>query len=167
MTIGVVVGKNNIYGKWLEIRNQYKRQADLIPVLTNLTYNYLKYEYQTLLDVVEARAKILANALTGNNVTEIAKAGDDLNQYTVQLLAVAEAYPDLKGNTVVLELVSEVSGTQNRITVARRRFNENIVGYNNLLVVTPLARLFGYSEMRGLEFLETPENPPSIPEWEF
>jgi len=167
MVVGLSTSKNQIYGKWLEIRNQYKRQADLIPMLINMTYNYLKYEYQTLLDVVEARAKVLANALVGNNVTEIARAGDDLNQYTVQLLAVAEAYPDLKGNTVVLELIAEVSGTQNRITVARRRFNENIVSYNNILIISPLARLFGHSEMQGLEFLETPENPPNIPEWEW
>jgi len=164
-TATLAMNKNSVYGKWLEVRNQYKRQADLIPNLVTATYSYLNYEHQTLLDVVEARAKALNNALTSGNIESIDTAGQQVNPYIGQILVVFESYPELKASNVVLELMAELAGTQNRISVARMRYNDAIVGYNNLLVIVFWGRLFGYDDMQGLEFTETPENPPEIPEW--
>ena len=161
----VAMNKNNVYGKWLEVRNQYKRQADLIPNLVTTTYSYLNYEHQTLLDVVEARAKALNTALATGNIESIDTAGQQVNPYIGQILVVFESYPELKASNVVLELMAELAGTQNRISVARMRYNNAVVGYNNLLVVVFWARLLGYNNMQGLEFTETPEAPPTVPEW--
>lgn len=168
MVLGIAMSKNNVKGKWLEVRNQYKRQADLIPNLIQVTKNYMSFEHQLLLDVIGERAKAFSHTLTSTTDVDTIEAQESqVAQDGLTILVVVESYPDLTSKDVVLTLMDELEGTQNRITVARHRYNDAVISYNNALIWCPLARAFGYSEMDGLEFLDVPEEPPTVPDWDW
>lgn len=120
---------------WSEVENQYQRRSDLIPNLVATVKGYAAHEENTLTAVVEARANassvtIQAEELTDENLARFQQAQDALSQGIGRLMAVAEAYPDLKANENFQELQAQLEGTENRIAVARRNYNEAAQQYN-------------------------------------
>jgi len=122
--------------KWAEVQNNYQRRADLIPNLVETVKGYAKQEQETLTKVVEARAKATSVTVNASTITDPAKfkefqeAQNNLSGVLGRLLAIQEAYPDLKSNTNFLALQSQLEGTENRITVARRDYNQAVQAYN-------------------------------------
>jgi LemA protein len=129
--------------RWADVQNQYQRRADLIPNLVATVKGYAKQEQDTLTKVTEARAKATSIQISAADVTDPAKiaqyqaAQGQLSQGLGRLLASVEAYPDLKSNQNFLALQSQLEGTENRIAVARRDYNEAVQAYNTTIRTFP------------------------------
>jgi LemA protein len=133
---------NQVEASLAEITNQYKRRADLIPSLVEVVKGYAKHEQNTLEGVISARAKATQVTIDPSNVSpeklaEFQAAQGSLSQALGRLMVVSEQYPDLKANQQFLDLQSQLEGTENRITIARRRYIESIQQFNNLVTVPP------------------------------
>ena len=133
---------NNVEATWAEVQNQYKRRADLIPNLVNTVKGYAKHEQETLEGVIEARAKatavtVDAKDLNPETLKKFQEAQSGLSQALGRLMVVAEKYPDLKANQNFQGLQAQLEGTENRISVARRRYIESVQEFNNLVTVFP------------------------------
>ena len=120
---------------WSEVENQYQRRMDLIPNLVNTVKGYAAHEENTLTEVITARSNassitIQADDLNEENFARFQAAQDELSRGLGRLMAVAEAYPDLKANQNFQELQAQLEGTENRIAVARRNYNEEAADYN-------------------------------------
>ena len=131
--------------KWADVENQYQRRSDLIPNLVSTVKGYAAHEQNTLQGVVEARAKATSVTVTGDDIKDPAKmaqfqeAQGQLSASLGRLLAVQEAYPDLKANENFLALQSQLEGTENRIAVARGDYNGAVQQYNTLIRTFPAA----------------------------
>jgi LemA protein len=133
---------NAVTAAWAEVENQYQRRADLVPNLVETVKGYASHEKETLEGVMEARAKatsvqISANDLTPEKLKAFEAAQGQLRGALGRLLAVAENYPQLKANENFRDLQVQLEGTENRITIARRRFIESVQGFNDLVTVPP------------------------------
>ena len=120
---------------WSEVENQYQRRMDLIPNLVNTVKGYAAHEENTLTEVITARSNassitIQADDLNEESFARFQAAQDELSRGLGRLMAVAEAYPDLKANQNFQELQAQLEGTENRIAVARRNYNEEAADYN-------------------------------------
>ena len=130
-------------GKWGQVENEYQRRADLVPNLVETVKGYAAQEKDVLTAVVEARAKATSIQLSPdivNNPEEFAKyqaAQGQLSQALGKLLSITENYPDLKSNQNFLALQSQLEGTENRITVARKDYIDAVQTYNTELVTFP------------------------------
>jgi LemA protein len=129
--------------KWADVQNQYQRRADLIPNLVATVQGYAKQEKDVLTSVIEARAKATSVRIDASQLTDPDKvkqfqdAQNQLSGALGRLLAVSEAYPDLKSNANFLALQSQLEGTENRIAVARRDYIEAVREYNLALRTFP------------------------------
>ena len=133
---------NSVEATWAEVQNQYKRRSDLIPNLVSTVKGYAKHEQETLTGVVEARAKATAMTVDAKNLNpetlkKFQEAQSGLSQALGRLMVVAEKYPDLKANQNFQGLQAQLEGTENRISVARRRYIESVQQFNNLVTVFP------------------------------
>ncbi|MBV9656076.1 MAG: LemA family protein [Acetobacteraceae bacterium] len=128
---------------WSEVLNQYQRRSDLIPNLVETVKGYAKQESTVLTEVTEARAKATAVHVDAGTIQDPAQfkqfqqAQSQLSGALGRLLAVSEAYPDLKSNANFLALQSQIEGTENRIAVARRDYIESVRQYNTMLGTFP------------------------------
>jgi LemA protein len=165
------VGKDeNVKKAWSQVENQYQRRADLIPNLVNTVKGYANFEQQTLTAVVEARAKatsvtINADNLTPEKIQEFERAQSGLNSALGRLLAVAENYPDLKANQNFLDLQKQLEGTENRISVERKNFNEAVQDYNAYVRRFPtniFAGMFGFGAKGYFQAAEGSEKAPAV-----
>lgn len=138
---------------WGQVENVYQRRADLIPNLVATVKGSAAHEQNTLSAVTQARAEATQVKLTTSDLSDPAKlrafeqAQGQLSQSLGRLLAVAENYPDLKANASFRDLQSQLEGTENRIAVERRRYNEAVQHYNTLVRAFPSlisAKLFGF-----------------------
>ncbi len=125
----------NVKSKWGEVQNQYQRRADLVPNLVNTVKGAANFEQKTLTDVINARAKATSIQVNPDNLTpeklrEFQSAQGELSQALGRLMVVSEQYPELKANQNFLALQDQLEGTENRITVARKNYNEAVQGYN-------------------------------------
>ena len=132
---GLVSMDENVSSQWANVETQYQRRADLIPNLVNTVKGYASHEKETLEGVVEARSKatqikVDANDLTPEKLAEYQKAQGAVTSALGKLLAITENYPDLKANQNFLELQAQLEGTENRINVARKNFNNAAQAYN-------------------------------------
>jgi LemA protein len=132
----------NSKSKWGEVQNQYQRRADLIPNLVNTVKGAANFEQKTLTDVINARAKATSIQVNPDNLTpeklrEFQSAQGELSQALGRLMVVSEAYPELKANQNFLALQDQLEGTENRITVARKNFNDAVQEYNTKLRIFP------------------------------
>jgi LemA protein len=129
--------------RWADVQNQYQRRADLIPNLVATVQGYAKQEKDVLTSVIEARAKATSLRVDASQLTDPEKvkqfqdAQNQLSGALGRLLAVSEAYPDLKSNQNFLALQSQLEGTENRIAVARRDYIEAVREYNLALRTFP------------------------------
>lgn len=125
-----------VKGSWSEVENQYQRRHDLIPNLVEVVKGYAKHEEQTLKEVIEARGKATQTNINAGDLSNpeafnrLQKAEGQLSQALSRLMVVVEKYPDLKANENFRDLQSQLEGTENRITVARKRYIESVVTYN-------------------------------------
>jgi len=159
--------------KWADVQNQYQRRADLIPNLVATVQGYAKQEKDVLTSVVEARAKATSVRVDASQLTDPEKvkqfqdAQNQLSGALGRLLAVSEAYPDLKSNANFLALQSQLEGTENRIAVARRDYIEAVRVYNTELKTFPgvlwAATFFrGNKPMAEFAANETAQTPPPV-----
>lgn len=166
----LVEQQQNVDQNWAEVENQYQRRADLIPNLVNTVKGYSTHEEQTLTKVTEARAKatsitIDADNLTEENLQKFQQAQNDLSAALKSLLAVTEAYPDLKANENFLNLQAQLEGTENRITIARRNYTEAVRDYNTAIKKFPTniyAGWFGFDAKPQFAASEGAERAPEV-----
>jgi len=141
---------------WSEVENQYQRRADLVPNLVATVQGAATFEKETLTAVTEARASVGRATITpgkapadAETLARFQQAQDQLGSALQRLLVVAERYPELKANQNFRDLQAQLEGTENRITVARQRFNESAQSYNTVLKRFPtnlIAGFFGFKE---------------------
>lgn len=149
---GFVTKEETVKQAWAQVENQYQRRADLIPNLVNTVKGYAAHESATLENVVAARARATQVTvdpadLSPEAIARYQSAQGDLTQALGRLLMITENYPDLKANQNFLELQAQLEGTENRISVERKRFNETVQAYNTALRRFPsnvFAKLFGF-----------------------
>lgn len=159
-----------VTNKWSNVETQYQRRADLIPNLVNTVKGYAKHESQTLEAVMQARSqatqvKIDPSNCTPEQLAAYQKAQGDVTSALGKLLAITENYPDLKANQNFLELQSQLEGTENRITVARKDFNDAANIYNASIRRFPkniLTGIFGFEKYAYFEAEAGAEKSPKV-----
>lgn len=155
---------------WADVETQYQRRADLIPNLVKVVKSYAEHEKSTLTAVVEARAKATSvnidpSKMTSADMQNYANAQGGLGGALSKLMVVVEKYPDLKANENYMQLQAQLEGTENRIAVARSRFNEATTNYNKSIKTFPrvmFAGMFGFSERPLFEASSGAEVAPEI-----
>lgn len=166
---------NDVEAKWAEVQNQYKRRSDLIPNLVNIVKGYASHEKDTLTAVVEARSKATStninfDQLNDESIKKFSQAQGALTSALSRLMVVVEKYPDLKANQNFMGLQSQLEGTENRITVARKRYIESIQEFNNLITVPPssFTNSFFYHHTKKPQFaVDNIEEAQKAPEVKF
>jgi len=156
--------------EWAQVESQYQRRADLIPNLVNTVKGYANFEQETLTKVIEARAsatqvKVDPSNITPEQLQQFQQAQNGVSSALSRLLVVAEAYPDLKANQNFLDLQAQLEGTENRIAVARNRFNEVVQPYNVYIKRFPnnfLAGMYGFTPKGYFEAAQGTENAPTV-----
>ncbi|MBO5172694.1 MAG: LemA family protein [Bacteroidaceae bacterium] len=167
---GLVSMDEGVQTKWADVETQYQRRADLIPNLVNTVKGYAAHESETLQAVVEARAKATSMNIDPSNmsaeqIANFQKAQDGVSSALSRLLVTVEKYPDLKANENFKELQVQLEGTENRISVARRDYNESARKYNTTLRSFPkniLAGMFGFEKKAYFEAQEGSEQAPTV-----
>ena len=167
---GLVGMDEGVQTKWADVETQYQRRADLIPNLVNTVKGYAAHESETLQAVVEARAKATSMNIDPSNmsaeqIANFQKAQDGVSSALGRLLVTVEKYPDLKANENFRELQAQLEGTENRISVARRDYNEAARKYNTTLRSFPkniLAGMFGFEKKAYFEAQEGSEQAPTV-----
>lgn len=160
----------NVSNQWANVETQYQRRADLIPNLVNTVKGYAAHEKETLEGVIAARSqatqiKVDPTDLTPEKLAEYQKAQGQLATALGKLLAITENYPDLKANQNFLELQAQLEGTENRINVARKNFNDSAKAYNTAIRRFPkniLAGMFGFDKRTYFEAAEGAEQAPQV-----
>ena len=165
--VGMDEGVSN---QWANVETQYQRRADLIPNLVNTVKGYAAHEQETLQGVIEARSKatqikVDPTDLTPERLAQYQQAQGQLATALGKLLAITENYPDLKANQNFLELQAQLEGTENRINVARKNFNDAARAYNTAIRRFPkniLAGLFGFDKRAYFEAEDGAETAPTV-----
>ena len=155
---------------WSNVENQYQRRTDLIPNLVNVVKGYAKHEQGTLEAVITARSKATQITVDADNMTpeklqEYQKAQGEIGSALGKLLAITENYPDLKANENFKELQAQLEGTENRIAVERRKFNEVAKEYNTYIRRFPnniISSIFGFNKRPYFEAEEGSEKAPTV-----
>lgn len=160
-----------VNASWAQVQNQYQRRMDLIPNLVETVKGYANFEQKTLTDVIEARAnasKITLNAdqlSDPDAVKRFEAAQGNVHSALSRLMVVVEKYPDLKANQNFLALQSQLEGTENRITVARKDYIEGVQAYNTAVRTFPgviWARIYGSHPKQSFTATEGAEKPPAV-----
>lgn len=172
LIVGVVIFLVMIYNRLVTMRNaarnafaqidvQLTRRHDLVPNLVEVAKGYLQHERSTLEAVIQARNQAVAglkaaaaNPASAEALAVLAGAENQLTAALGRLFALAEAYPDLKGNQTMMQLAEELTSTENKVAFARQAFNDAVMGYNNTREVFPnnfIAANFDFMPMQLLE----------------
>ena len=164
--------EENVNTQWSNVETQYQRRYDLIPNLVNTVKGFAEQEREVLVGVTEARAKassmnLNAENLTEENLQQFNQAQGQLNSALSRLLVTVERYPDLKSNQNFLELQAQLEGTENRITVARQRFNAAAQEYNTYIRQFPANMLAGIYGFERKPLFESAEEAATAPKVEF
>jgi len=145
-----------------QIAVQLQRRADLIPNLVEVVKGFAKQESEVFTNVAEARAK-LGGAITGGNLGQMAAASQGLNGALGRLLAISESYPQLKSNENFLRLQDELSGTENRIGVARTDYNSAVNEYNTYIRKFPQVMTAKVMSMQPREYFDADKAAATVP----
>lgn len=157
----LVNARNKVENQFSQIDIQLKRRADLIPNLVETVKGYAKHEEETLKGVIEARNK----AVNAGSVNEKIEANNELTGALNKLLAVAEAYPDLKANENFKDLQSNLKETEDKITYARQFYNDSAMNFNNIVQMFPsniIAGMFGFKKFDYFKIEEKDKETPKV-----
>ena len=157
----LVTLEEGVDGAWANVETQYQRRADLIPNIVATVQEYASHEKELLTDITKARSA-WSNAGTQS---EQASAANGMDSALARLMVVVENYPDLKANQNFLALQDELAGTENRVSVARTRFNEVVQAYNTKVRTFPtnlIAGMFGFDKKEFFEADEGAEDAPAV-----
>ncbi len=169
---GLVRRDEAVKSQWAQVQNVYQRRADLIPNLVNTVKGYAAHENTTLTQVTEARAKVSSirvdpDDLTPENIQKFQAAQGQLSSALGRLMAVSEAYPDLKANQNFLELQAQLEGTENRIAVERQKFNQVTQDYNAKIRSFPDVLTAGLMGFKKKGYFEAAAGSDQAPKVEF
>ena len=167
---GLVEQQESVKSAWGQVENVYQRRADLIPNLVNTVKGYATHERETLEAVMNARANATSVKIDPSNMDEASlkkfqDAQGELSSALSRLIAVSEAYPELKANENFLNLQNQLEGTENRITVERQKFNQVVQGYNTMARKFPaniIASIFGFSQKPYFEAQAGADKAPTV-----
>jgi LemA protein len=167
----LVTMEEGVNSAWSQVENQYQRRADLIPNLVSTVQGSADFEKSTLTEVTDARSKVGQMKLSADDLSDPQKfqafqqAQDQLSSALSRLLVVSENYPALKSNENFLQLQSQLEGTENRISVERRRFNEMVQSYNSEVRSFPTlisAKIFGFKEKEYFQSVAGSDKAPDV-----
>jgi LemA protein len=169
---GFVTMQEEVRTGWSQVENQYQRRADLIPNLVNTVKGYAKHEKETLESVIQARSQATAVKVDPANMTEEQLANfhnsqNGLSQALGRLMVVVEKYPELKADANFRDLQSQLEGTENRITVARRDFNEVAKKYNTDIRRFPATIVASITGFKPFPYFKSNEGAEKAPEVQF
>lgn len=167
---GMVTMSEGVTSQWGNVETQYQRRADLIPNFVNTVKGAANFEQSTLTQVIEARAKATSvnidpTKMTQANMQQFQQAQGELSSALSRLMVVVEKYPELKATQNFRDLQVELEGTENRISVERRKFNEVALSYNTYIKRFPqnfLAGMFGFQSKPYFEAAEGSEKAPVV-----
>jgi LemA protein len=167
---GLVSRDEGVSSQWAQVENVYQRRLDLIPNLVKTVQGYANFEKSTLTQVIEARSKATQMTISPKNLNEqslqqFEQAQGNLSSALARLMVVVERYPELKANQNFLELQAQLEGTENRIAVERRSFNEVAKSYNVYLRRFPknlIASSFGFEKKAYFKAETTAEKAPVV-----
>ncbi len=167
---GFISRGEQVDNAWSQVENQYQRRLDLIPNLVNTVKGYAAHESQTFEAVVAARTKatqvvVDAENLTPEKLAEYNEAQNAVGSALGRLMAIGEAYPELKASNNFMELQAQLEGTENRIAVARKDFNNAVRAYNVKTKRFPsniIASMFDYQQKAYFEAKAGAENAPEV-----
>lgn len=160
---GLVTINENVESQWSQVENQLQRRADLIPNLVETVKGYAKQEQTIFIAVAEARSKLLS----AQGPAESAAANGELTSALGRLLAIAEAYPELKSDVNFRQLQDELAGTENRLAVARKDYNDAVQSYNVTVKRFPTVILAGILGFDAREYFEAEAGAEQVPQVEF
>ncbi len=158
--------------QWSQVENVYQRRADLIPNLVNTVKGYAEHEQETLEGVIEARSKATSvnidpSKLSPESIQQFNQAQEGLSSALSRLMVVVERYPDLKANQNFLDLQAQLEGTENRIAVERRKFNEVTQSYNAYIRKFPQVIYSGWFGFEKKTYFEAQQGAEKAPEVQF
>lgn len=153
----------SVKASWAQVENQLQRRYDLIPNLVETVKGYAKHERGVFIDVTKARSQVGS----AGSVPDKIKANNELSGALSRLLFVVERYPDLKSNQNFMRLQDELAGTENRISVERRRYNETVKMYNVKIRRFPANLLAGMYGFTKAAFFEVPTAAKATPKVKF
>ncbi|RFZ82984.1 LemA family protein [Mucilaginibacter terrenus] len=166
----MVGADENVKGKWGQVQTQYQRRSDLIPNLVSTVKGEANFEKSTLTEVTEARAKATSiqvdpTKLTPESIQKYQEAQGQLSAALGRLLSVTENYPTLRANDAFRNLQVQLEGTENRISVARKDFNDAVQAYNSKIRSFPAnitAKMFGFKEKGYFQAEPGSEKAPKV-----
>ncbi|MEG0384884.1 MAG: LemA family protein [Solibacillus sp.] len=157
----LIEGEEQIDASWAQVENQLQRRFDLIPNLVNSVKGYAAHEEGIFTQIAKARTDY-GNAGT---VEQTATANNELSAALARLLVIVEKYPDLKADVQFTRLMDELAGTENRLAVARKDYNETVQQFNNNVRTFPgnlIAKMFGFEKKAYFEIKEGVEESPTV-----
>lgn len=160
---GLVTLKQEVTQKESDIKTALQRRADLIPNLVNTVKGYASHEESIMKEVSDARAALVGANNTGDQLA----ANEQMTSALNRLLAIAENYPDLKANTNFIQLQDELSGTENRITQARRAYNDAVKTYNTKIQRFPTSLIAGIFNFEAFDYFQANEGAQEVPSVNF
>ena len=180
---GLVASRNQVDGKWAQVENNLQRRADLIPNLVNAVKGYVKLEESVFTKIAEARSKIQSSSSTpeekmaaSNQMTDVARGagllpggggGGGILGTGGRFLSIVEQYPQLKSDTQFLKLQDELAGTENRLAVARKDYNEAVQSYNTTRQTFPTVMIAGMLNFQDKPFFKAEEGAKTAPKVDF
>lgn len=156
----------NVNSKWAQVENQLKRRNDLIPNLVATVKGYATHEKEVFTNIANARAK-LGGAMNKNDMKGIQQGNNELTGALSRLLLVVERYPELKADKQFMNLQDELAGTENRLSVARKDYNESVQMLNARIRTFPTSIIAGIVGIKAREYFEISEAEKKAPEVKF
>ena len=155
--------EEQVNGAWAQVENQLQRRYDLIPNYVETVKGYAKHEREVFVQVTQARSKVAG----AGTVEEKAVANNQLSSALARLLVVVERYPQLKANANFIRLQDELAGTENRIAVARKRYNDTVRQFNRRIRMFPSNIIAGSMGLEQRDYFEIEESARNAPQVDF
>ena len=155
-----------VNSQWAQVENQLQRRSDLIPNLVNTVKGYASHEKTIFIGIADARAK-LAGSVKSGDVKGVNKANAEFNGALSRLLAIAENYPQLKADQNFIALQDEIAGTENRIAVARKDYNDSVKQINAIIRTFPTNIIASMAGIKSREYFQVEEAKTAVPEVKF
>lgn len=156
----------NVNAKWAQVENQLKRRNDLIPNLVATVKGYAAHEKEVFTNIADARSK-LGGAISKNDMKAIQQSNNDLSSALSRLLLIVERYPDLKADKQFINLQDELAGTENRLSVARKDYNESVQALNAKIRTFPTGIIASIIGIKSRDYFEISETEKKAPEVKF